>query len=317
MAYRTTTMSFPDSDRSSDRSHLLRRLVLLFLLMAAAALGLVVLLQQKTNFPLQFFNILADASLGLLAGLSTRFVLGRRNGFLRALTSAALAITGLTLLGHFTDGKSGVDALDFWSREVNWSRLWSALLAMNWSRALGSLRFLRNTQMDWLSLTHMVIAIDLSWMAMRAWRRSSSRVGARSHSSRSVASAPPPAPRVRGRSRAARAARAVSLPSVSVPRIRVPGRSSGGSGSRIKRKKSVKPMAPSKPAARPRSRRGLLHHKPDVQLAVYEEHRCPYCLEPVKRDDPGGVVECPICHTLHHKDCWDVTGACQVPHLNT
>jgi hypothetical protein len=29
------------------------------------------------------------------------------------------------------------------------------------------------------------------------------------------------------------------------------------------------------------------------------------------------VVECEVCHTLHHKDCWDVTGICQVPHLNT
>jgi len=27
-------------------------------------------------------------------------------------------------------------------------------------------------------------------------------------------------------------------------------------------------------------------------------------------------VECPICHTMHHKDCWDITGTCQVPHLN-
>jgi ribosomal protein L37AE/L43A len=60
-----------------------------------------------------------------------------------------------------------------------------------------------------------------------------------------------------------------------------------------------------------------LHHKPQIQLAVYEEHRCPYCLEEVKRDDPRGVVECEVCHTLHHKDCWDITGACQVPHLNT
>jgi hypothetical protein len=37
----------------------------------------------------------------------------------------------------------------------------------------------------------------------------------------------------------------------------------------------------------------------------------------VKRNDPRGVVECEVCHTLHHKDCWDITGACQVPHLNT
>jgi hypothetical protein len=28
-------------------------------------------------------------------------------------------------------------------------------------------------------------------------------------------------------------------------------------------------------------------------------------------------VECKICHTLHHADCWAVTGACQIPHLNS
>ena len=60
-----------------------------------------------------------------------------------------------------------------------------------------------------------------------------------------------------------------------------------------------------------------LRHKPAVQLAVHEEHRCPYCLEDVNRNDPRGAVECPVCHTLHHKDCWDITGTCQVPHLNT
>ena len=36
----------------------------------------------------------------------------------------------------------------------------------------------------------------------------------------------------------------------------------------------------------------------------------------IKRNDIRGSVECPICHTLHHKDCWDITGTCQVPHLN-
>jgi ribosomal protein L37AE/L43A len=61
--------------------------------------------------------------------------------------------------------------------------------------------------------------------------------------------------------------------------------------------------------------RNLLRRRRAVRLAAYEEHRCPYCLEQVRRGDPRGTVECPICHTLHHKDCWDVTGTCQIPHL--
>ncbi len=51
-----------------------------------------------------------------------------------------------------------------------------------------------------------------------------------------------------------------------------------------------------------------------VILAAFDEHRCPYCLEDVKRNDPRGVVVCPICKAYHHKDCWDITGRCQVPH---
>jgi ribosomal protein L37AE/L43A len=51
-----------------------------------------------------------------------------------------------------------------------------------------------------------------------------------------------------------------------------------------------------------------------VTLAAFDEHRCPYCLDEVKRNDPRGVVVCPICKAYHHKDCWDITGRCQVPH---
>jgi hypothetical protein len=51
-----------------------------------------------------------------------------------------------------------------------------------------------------------------------------------------------------------------------------------------------------------------------LRLVGSEEHRCPYCLEVVHRNDPRGVVICDICHAYHHKDCWDITGRCQVPH---
>jgi ribosomal protein L37AE/L43A len=52
----------------------------------------------------------------------------------------------------------------------------------------------------------------------------------------------------------------------------------------------------------------------DVKLLGETEHRCPYCLELVKKNDARGVVICPDCKTWHHKDCWDVTGSCQVAH---
>jgi hypothetical protein len=57
--------------------------------------------------------------------------------------------------------------------------------------------------------------------------------------------------------------------------------------------------------------------KPKLVLSKEEEHRCPYCLELIDPNDKRGAVECEICHTLHHADCWAITGACQVPHLTT
>lgn len=54
--------------------------------------------------------------------------------------------------------------------------------------------------------------------------------------------------------------------------------------------------------------------KKDVKLLGETEHRCPYCLELVQKNDSRGVVICPECKTWHHKDCWDITGSCQVAH---
>lgn len=52
-----------------------------------------------------------------------------------------------------------------------------------------------------------------------------------------------------------------------------------------------------------------------VRLVGQEDHRCPYCLQPVDLHDMKTVVVCPICNTHHHRSCWEITGACQVPHL--
>ncbi len=51
-----------------------------------------------------------------------------------------------------------------------------------------------------------------------------------------------------------------------------------------------------------------------LRLIGSEEHRCPYCLEIVEPNDRRGVMICDVCHAYHHKDCWDITGRCQVPH---
>ena len=80
-------------------------MTLLILLVIALALVLVILSRQKADFPLVIFNLFADISIGLVAGLATRFVLQQRNWFIQGLVSTSLAIIGLLVLGFFTGGK--------------------------------------------------------------------------------------------------------------------------------------------------------------------------------------------------------------------
>jgi hypothetical protein len=63
-----------------------------------------------------------------------------------------------------------------------------------------------------------------------------------------------------------------------------------------------------------RSTTGVEGDPSEIHLLGDVEHRCPFCLEVVEKNDPRGVKICPICHTRHHADCWAVTGTCQVPH---
>ena len=51
-----------------------------------------------------------------------------------------------------------------------------------------------------------------------------------------------------------------------------------------------------------------------IKLVGEEVHNCPYCLEPVSKNDSRGLKNCPICKTWHHADCWNAAGECQVPH---
>jgi hypothetical protein len=89
------------------------------------------------------------------------------------------------------------------------------------------------------------------------------------------------------------------------PRTTVPHASAVATGS------SIHPASSQRAILRtpPRGRRNKA-----VIKAGFEEHRCPYCLQEVKAGDPRGVKICRVCGAWHHKDCWDITGHCQVPH---
>ena len=300
-------MSTYEPDRTDEAWHLLRKVFLLFLLVTATAMGLVLLSRQKSGVPPVLFNMLADVSVGLLVGLATRFALKDRHSAIQGLASAAMSLVGLGLLGFLTSWKSGIGPFQAGLVTVHW--LDAAHIPLRLPLEFG------RTGMDLMDLVQAVIAVDTSWIALRVWKQGSRVAG--------LPAGPSPRLRRPARSRGTRSAVVPALPAGPAAPAPRPVPSAGSSArARIKRKKAERALvakpAPAVRAVRSRPRRGSARHsRPAVHLAVYEEHRCPYCLEPVSRNDPRGTVECQICHTLHHKDCWDITGNCQVPHLTT
>jgi len=258
--------------------HLLRRLVLLSLLTVAYALGLVLLYFKAAWFPLPLFSFFADAMLAVVAGFGTRWLLMQRHWFLRFLVATILVISGLALLGYFTVWTIGVDVIAL-------------------SRGYVSLD----------DMIHLATGITASWAALWAWYRP----GTRDEESREDLELGPSAVIVQPRS----TRQPISW--IPRPRTRIGAGLDGrpGNGSSLSVRGRLKFVT--KQPTRPKRVRNSRMRRPHVQLALVEEHRCPYCLEPVVRTDPSGVKECPVCHTLHHADCWAITGTCQVPHLNT
>lgn len=294
-------MGLHNSERQSGNSHLLPKVMALTVLVLALAVGLAVLFQGLTAVPVVVFHAFADASIGVLVGLATRILLRHRNWFIKALTSAAISIVGLIALGYLTAWGTGIGPLQVDLVRVNW---------LDWAHIALLLPLqLRGSTMDILDLAQAAIAVDMSWIALRAWNRGR-RVVARSAVGPLHTGA---------RAQPALSQMLVVPSSQPVARVRVPAGTNVRP--RVKRRTFGRALISSGAAAvsagRPRSTRWkAFRRKAAVQLAVHEEHRCPYCLEDVNRNDPRGAVECPVCHTLHHKDCWDITGTCQVPHLN-
>ena len=170
----------------------------------------------------------------------------------------------------------------------------------NWKLGIDVIALSHN-YVSWEDLIHLVIGITASWAALWAWYRPVPNDIEPSGMMGSAQSAVVVKPRS-------------WLP---LPRMRI---SSGfephsGNGSRPSVRARLK-LVTKQPTHLKKIRSSRLR-RPHVQLALVEEHRCPYCLEPVVRTDSRGVKECRVCHTLHHADCWAITGMCQVPHLNT
>lgn len=149
-----------------------------------------------------------------------------------------------------------------------------------------------NPGADWIDLAQWLFAAGIALLALYAW--------AHSAKTDTPATRLPPSRRTsQPRKRPARHPRTAAEPQVAEQVLAQPDPPAQGNATES--------------LAGPKQKR-IHHRKTQLHLSAKEEHRCPYCLGLIEPDDPRGTVECNICHTLHHADCWAITGACQVPH---
>ncbi len=327
MAMRAATMDSmspidtPPTVQQSDS--LFRKLVLLLLLTGAAVLWIVIWFRQGTDFPLLLSTFFADASLGLVAGFGARIFLRNREGFVRYFVAILLVVLGMYLIGALTNWVLGIGPI-VWEQKFA-EQLRAVRFDRNFVQQIGSLgigsRVLFDfSKLDWADAIHLGVSLMMTVLALQAWHRTdTATLPVQVQEPVELVPMPAPAPR------AARSRRSRRTPASANGRGRVRRPGSVSARSRVNsqprerarsnggNRAAVRTM---EPVLRPKKKR-LFQRKAKIQLALVEEHRCPYCLDPVSRNDPRGVKECEVCHTLHHADCWAITGVCQVPHLNT
>lgn len=328
MAMRAATMSpmTPTDDSPALRvsESMPRKLILLLLLISASALLLSILFKLQTVLPLLLSTFFADTTLGLLAGFGSRSMLRERNLYIRSLIAIILASIGMMLLGYLTHWVLGVGPLAIDSQvmkqihKITWERnLFDQLQALkiDWRTLI------EFNKLDWADPVHLAVSMLMAGLALDAWSAVSTTSASEPIELEplpSTAAVAAPAPRRGGRASSTSNGRArVHLPGNWFAQLRpspTPGRRTR-SNRRSQAPVGTEAKIVKEPVVRPKRRRS--RRKPKIQFALVEEHRCPYCLDAVTRNDPRGVKECEVCHTLHHADCWAITGVCQVPHLNT
>ncbi len=288
------------STSPSERSGLLRKIVLIFLLVTALALGLVILFREKPGYPYWMQNALATSSIAVGSAFASRIVLRKRGGLLRLLAALAALVVGLYVLGAASHWKFGIGPFYFWPRAWDWDAIAQAGLGMYlvflvlsaWGRKPAQIRELAPWQVEPVlrDLSPAVVEVPAPSRRSRKAPAQELDLGIAPHAMRQVIHP-----------------RSAIEPVEPAVRLR---------HTRRRPRSGIRTLTAADLPIRPKARRGR-GRRPRVQFAVVEEHRCPYCLDPVGRADPRGVVECDVCHALHHKDCWDITGICQVPHLNS
>ncbi len=310
-----------------------RILLVVLLVLAFSALVPLLFLFNRAIVP-EVLKWTSIAAVGVFAGLVSRLLLGERTQLLCLLTALLAVLASLIMLGLLYPGDVGARLPDGAQSELNLTWLGQF--------ALGSL-------LAFVTLQAWRVRLK---PAARKKRLASDRKRGAAPGSRKPRSKGTPK---RGGAATPRSAtpgsRAVpsdhlAQPGTSRARSRsasAPGRSIPSLAERLQWERRWSSLnkklhewwehglpelagAPSLPARRqhvrlPRKRRPVTAPPPalpgsPVRLVGEEEHRCPYCLELVKKNDPRGITVCPICHTQHHADCWAMTGVCQVPHYH-
>lgn len=217
--------------------------------------------------------------LGIAAGFASRRSLRNRGRLLRLLVALGAMGFGLLLLGWLSAGIMGVELV---------------------SRP--------STQPYCAGPVQLALGTVSVWLAVFAW-------GARRPQPAARPAPPPPKRREGGSDRPSPDRRpARRAPAAATPRPAPRQRRGGAKKGTTRAKAKVKPRRAALRLPKPKARASRRSTRHAIRLVGEVEHRCPYCLEVVKRNDPRGVKTCEICHTAHHADCWAVTGTCQVPH---
>jgi ribosomal protein L37AE/L43A len=303
-----------------EPGYFLRKLVLLVLLVSATALWTVLLFKGQDDFPLILSTIFTDVGLGMIAGFGSRVVLHKRGLFVQSLAGIVLTVYGMILAGSLTHWVLGIGPIALQPdvvKQLDAIKFDVDLPANIRSLEIDPQNLLDLHRMNWADPLHLLGSLFMTLMSLYAWRLSVPGSQAVEVTPLSASPVSPEArpviwknPNSNGRPR-------IGLPAGLIARLRPASQPGPGSRSRNR----IRPMVFREPKAasdpRSKSRRRRSRSKAHIQFALVEEHRCPYCLDAVTRNDSRGVKECEVCHTLHHADCWSITGVCQVPHLNT
>jgi hypothetical protein len=214
------------------------------------------------------------AGLGLVSGFFSRWSLLKRGHLMRWLVAVVGLCAGLVFLGWLSAGLLGID---IFSR----------------SRDLP----------DWNGLSQILLGVVSSWLAIRAWGgRSISHWGTLNRVRLTVLSLRNSI-NARLHPRTVVDASTAATPSVVMPSSHRPVEHRPTARTPVRQR-----------ATKVRVRQKARRARSSVHLSETVEHSCPFCLGTVDPNNVKGFKECPICHTLHHVDCWAVTGTCQVPH---